>query len=201
MRVRSPACSADAGGSSNQSSVYASSEQTRRKLVLAPRAPRAARRSRRRDRARRVVRVVDPEERGSPPDGRLDRVQVGEERVLLAQRQRRATSRAAKSAPRSETGYAGLGDEHESPCRPPRRRRTCANEKIASFEPSVGISSRVGVEPRRRSVAPIQPAIAARSSGRPTAAADSRWSRRARRRAPAGSARRSARAGRPSRSR
>ena len=51
---------------------------------------------------------------------------------------------------------------------PATSTNTCAKLKIASFEPSVGMSSRSGssVTPKRRAT---QPAIAARSSGKPSA--------------------------------
>ncbi len=74
------------------------------------------------------------------------------------------TSAPAKSAPRSYTGYAGSGiaTSRRSPT------ATCANEKIASFDPSVGTISVAGSTetPNRRAT---HAATASRSSGSPVA--------------------------------
>ena len=117
----------------------------------------------RRDGAGRVVRVADPEERDLVP--RVERVEVGQPAV------------APRAAARSTTDAAGEERaalvDRVARARGSRRARfspsaTCANEKIASFEPSVGTISRRGSTstPKRR---PIQPAIASRSSGSPVA--------------------------------
>ena len=97
----------------------------------------------------------------SPP---VDRVEVGEEAALLAQRQRYDLLAGEQRAALGDR-VAGLGDERRGRGRR-GRRATCARRKIASFEPSVGTTSAPGraSTPNRRST---QPAIAARSSGQP----------------------------------
>ena len=114
MRERSAAWSADGGGSSNQSSVYASSEPDHEVLAL--------RRLRelvvelaRRDRAGRVVRVVDPDER----DVVVELREIRQEAVLAAQRQRLHPSSGEERAALvhrvrrlAERHHAPAGSEH-----------------------------------------------------------------------------------------
>jgi hypothetical protein len=91
----------------------------------------------RRRRPRGVVRVVDPEDRDPVPD--VDRVEVRQKAVLLAQwHDPRLGVREERAA--LLNGIAGLGHDHQTLVEP-ASTTTCAKEKIASFEPSVGMSS------------------------------------------------------------
>ena len=154
----------------------------------------------RRDRTRRVVRVVDPDERGARPRLVVDRVEVGQEAVLLEQRQRPDLGAGEERAALVD-GIAGLGAQRRGPCPRPRSSTTCARRKIASLlaerrdrSPRPGRAS----TPKRRRPRRRSPRAARAGPAR----ADSPPSRRApsRQRAP-GSAARSARSGRPCRSR
>ena len=103
--------------------------------------------------ARRVVRVVDPARARSAARSRPGTAsRSGQEAVGLEQRQLddprpgelRRRARRPGSRARSRRRCRG---------RAARSSTTCANEKIASFEPSVGITCTLGVE-RRAEAAP-----------------------------------------------
>ena len=113
-----------------------------------------------------IVGVVDPDEGSALEHLRVNSRQIREKTVLLQQRE-------ADDLRAGELGAAfvnGVRRVRDSTVSLPRgtSAKTCAKLKIASFEPSVGMSSRSGssATPKRRAT---QPAIATRSSGKPSA--------------------------------
>ena len=111
--------------------------------------------------------VVDPDERRAVEHLRR-RAAVRSGRKPFSSSSGRRTTFAPATRRRARTrGTRGRG-RAPCPCRARTSAKTCAKLKIASFDPSVGVSSRSGSSstPNPRT---IQPAIAARSSGRPSA--------------------------------
>ena len=145
MRERSATWSADGGGSSNQSSLYASSEATTKSRSAASVGEPLVERERR-DRAGRVVRVVDPDERGVA-SRRSRRGRGGSRSPAAAAASARARRRRAR---RARTRDTPARRRRRCPSAP-RSTSTCASEKIASFEPVGRHDLRVRDRRRRRS--------------------------------------------------
>ena len=113
-------------------------------------------------RAGRVVRVARPEHADLVPA--VERVEIRQPAELLAQREldaRRAGEERAALVDR-------IGEARDRNAAARRPSATCANEKIASFDPSVGTISTAGSTSTPNRLA-IHPATASRYAGSPTA--------------------------------
>ena len=143
--VRSASCSAEAGGSSNQSSVYASSEATTKPCSRAS-AGQTLVEGERRGGGGGVVGVVDPEDGQPRPGLVVDRVEVGQEAPLLAQGQRqRPRVREEGAALVDRVTGVGVGDRVPCPVRVDDGEREREDRLLAAEGRD---DLRVGVEPR-----------------------------------------------------
>ena len=114
-----------------------------------------------------VVRVVDPEDGQPGPGLVVDRVEVGQEAVLLAQRQRqRPRVREEGAALVDRVAGVGVGDRVARPVRIDDGERE-REDRLLAAEGRDDLRVRVELVPKRPAA---QAAIASRSSGSPTAA-------------------------------
>ena len=129
------------GGSSNQSSVYASSEASTKPCARAsPREP--SRRSSDATAPVGLFGVFSQTSAARPQTSSAHLVEVGEEPVLLEERELDDPCAGERGA---ATGHGIAGLRHDDRVAPPARSSTtCAKEKIASFEPRVGMTWRPG---------------------------------------------------------